>query len=37
VQITLDPAAVGIGSQDEPLPGRAQFRDLDAQLVERFP
>ena len=37
VQVALDPAAVGIGGQDEPLPGRAQLRDLEAQPVERLP
>jgi hypothetical protein len=37
VQVTLDSAAVGIGGQDEPLPGSAQLRDLEAQPVERFP
>jgi hypothetical protein len=30
VQLTLEPAAVGIGGQDEPLSGRAQLRDLEA-------
>jgi hypothetical protein len=34
VQVTLDPAAVGIGSQNEPRPGQAQLGDLDAQLFE---
>ena len=34
---TLDPAAVVVGGQDEPLPGRVQLRDLEAQTVERFP
>jgi hypothetical protein len=37
VQGTLDPTAVGIGSQNEPLPGRAQLCDLGTQPVERFP
>jgi hypothetical protein len=30
VQVTLDPAAVGIGSQNEPLAGRAELGDLGA-------
>ena len=37
VEVALDPAAVGIGGQDEPLPGRAQLLDLEAQPVERLP
>ena len=36
VQVALDAAAVGIGGQDEPLPGCAQLFDLDAQPVERL-
>ena len=36
VEVALDAAAVGIGGQDEPLPGRAQLLDLEAQPVERF-
>ena len=36
VQIALDRTAVGVGSQYEPLPRRAQLRDVVAQLVERF-
>jgi hypothetical protein len=34
VEVALDPAAVCIGSQDQPLPGRAQLLDLEAQSVE---
>jgi hypothetical protein len=34
VQITFDPAAVGIGSENEPRPGRAQLGDLGAQVFE---
>jgi hypothetical protein len=30
VQVALDPAAVGIGSENEPRPGRAQLGDLGA-------
>jgi hypothetical protein len=30
VQVALDPAAVGVGREDESLPGRAQLRDLVA-------
>ena len=30
VQVALDPPAVCVGRQDEPLPGRAQLRDLSA-------
>ena len=37
VQVALDLAALGVGGQDEPLPRRAQLRDLEAQPVERFP
>ena len=36
VELPLDPAAVGIGGQDEPLPRRAQLLDLEAQPVERL-
>jgi hypothetical protein len=36
VQVPLDHAAVGIGGQDEPSPGGAELRDLEAQPVERF-
>src|SRR5436190_12883770 len=35
VQRALDVAAVGIGTQNEPSPRRAQFFDLEAQPVER--
>lgn len=34
VQVKLDPAAVGIGSKNEPRPGRAQLGDLGAQPLE---
>jgi hypothetical protein len=37
VELALDLAAIVVGSQDKPLPGRAQLRDLEAQPVERFP
>jgi hypothetical protein len=37
VEVTLDPVAFGVGSEDEPLVGRAQFRDLDAQPIDLFP
>ena len=37
VQLTLDPAAVGVGGQDEPLPRCMQVRNLEAEPVERFP
>jgi hypothetical protein len=36
VQVTLDPAPLGIGSQDEPLPGCAKLRDLVAQPIDGF-
>ncbi len=36
VETTLDLATVGIGSMDEPLPGRPQIGDLSAKLSERF-
>ena len=36
VQGALDPEAIGVGREDESLPGRADLRDLDAQPVERF-
>jgi MFS family permease len=35
VQVTLDPAAVGIRSENEPLPRRALLNDLGLQPVER--
>jgi len=34
VEVTLDPAAVGIGSKNEPRTGRAQLGDLGAQPLE---
>jgi hypothetical protein len=37
VWLALDPVPVGIGSQDETLPGHAQLRDIVAQAVGRFP
>ena len=37
VQLALDPAPVGIGSEHEPLPRRSQLLDLGAQAVARAP
>jgi hypothetical protein len=34
VQITLDRAPIGVGSKNEPRPGRAQVGDLGAQPLE---
>jgi len=34
VQVTLDPAAVGVGSKNEPRPRRAQRGDLGAEPLE---
>jgi hypothetical protein len=34
MQVTLDPAAVRIGSENEPRPGRVQRGDLSAQPLE---
>jgi hypothetical protein len=36
VQLALDPAAVGIGGQDQPFAGRAQLRGFDAKPFERL-
>ena len=36
VELALDPAAVCIVGDSEPLPGRAQLFDFDAEPVERF-
>jgi len=36
VEVVLDSAPVGIGGQDEPLSGRPQLFDLEAQPVERL-
>ena len=36
VQLTLDPAAVGIGGQDEPPAGCMQAHDFRAKSVERL-
>jgi hypothetical protein len=33
VQLALDPAPIGVGSEHEPLPRRSQLLDLGAQLV----
>jgi hypothetical protein len=35
VQVTLDVTAVGIGGQNEPLPGRAQLLELTTKPFER--
>jgi hypothetical protein len=37
VELTLDLATVDTGGHDEPLPGRAQLSDLEAQPIDRFP
>jgi hypothetical protein len=34
VEVTLDPPAVGIGSKNEPRPGRAQLGNLGAQPLK---
>ena len=36
VEVALDRAAVCVGGQDEPLAGRAELFDLEAQPVERL-
>ena len=36
VELTLDPATVGIGRRDESLPRSTQLLDLEAQPVDRF-
>jgi hypothetical protein len=36
VQLALDPAAIGIGGQREPLARRTQLLDLEAQLPDRL-
>jgi hypothetical protein len=36
VELSLDAAAIGIGPQDEPLPRRAQLRQLEPKTGERL-
>jgi len=36
VEVALDPLTVGVGGQEEPLSGRAQLLDFEAQPVEGF-
>ena len=36
VELALDPAAVGIGRQDESPPRRSQLRDLEAEPIDRL-
>lgn len=37
VELTLDRVPVGIGRNDEPLSGRVQLSDVEAQPLDRFP
>jgi hypothetical protein len=36
VEVTLDPAAIAIGRDDQPLPRRTQLRDFESQPIDLF-